>query len=70
MTLTVTTEENVTEFTRYWNSWRPGEQKKLNIPASGGAFQRLVISGTALSGAELQPVELAGEWYQTDDATD
>ena len=60
--LTVTKEQKVEEFTRYWNSWRPGEQKKINIPAGGGPVQRVSISGTAWMGAELTPVALAGEW--------
>ena len=70
VTFVVTKEQTVTEFTRHWSTWRPGEQKKLNIPASGGPVQRVEISGTAFSEAELQTVELGGAWYWTNDAPD
>lgn len=64
--LTVTKEQGIEEFTRHWSSWRPGEHKTVNIPASGGTVQRLEMSGTAYCGDEAQRVELASAWSWTD----
>ena len=62
VTLTASGEREVFTITRHWSYWKPGEVKSVDVSASGGALQRLVIAGTAVRIANGQPVRLHGDF--------
>ncbi len=71
MTITVYKERERVEFKRYWSAWRPGEQKRVNIPAGGGPVQRVTISGDAGYGDDKPfSVRIEAGWVWTDKPAD
>ena len=61
LTVTVYFETKTELVERHWAYWSHEDQQTVNVPSSG-RIQRIVIAGSAISGAENENVKLGADW--------
>jgi hypothetical protein len=60
LTITVVRETDVTKLERHWASWKPKQEKVIEVPPGTGSMQRIELAGTGLiSGKRYQ---IGGTW--------